>query len=322
MCLDGLISTFLQKFSLILLKQKINPSSHYFTGILFFLLWAVFYPLGAQDSKKKEKGSLEIRGFEYVEKNKFGNEVYRHLGYKKNNIWVELGTGMRFVLIQKVGSFQMGTETPKKANPTPEEVKWSLVEKAHQVTLTKPFLISETEVTQEVYEKIMRESPWTEVGIQEVPDFPATRLLWDDILKFCRRTGTQLPTEAQWEYTARAGTTTYYYWGDEANPLYVWSKENSTNHTLHKVATKNPNPFGLYDMSGNAWEVCQDWFANYSQAEDIDPTGPETGEERVIRGGSSHSSVAECRSASRQARALKTHWNNEHVGFRLVRNLF
>ena len=126
-----------------------------------------------------------------------------------------------------------------------------------------------------------------------------------------------LPTEAQWEFACRAGTTTTYYWGDSMNDNYVWYSGNSSN-TSHIVGTKVPNSWGLYDMSGNAYEWCLDWYATSFSG--IDPKGPSSGSERVMRGGDYYNGEVFCPSSKRwkQSPSDTTSWGS-CFGFRLVR---
>ena len=136
---------------------------------------------------------------------------------------------------------------------------------------------------------------------------------WNDAVEFCRKLSAQegeeyrLPTEAEWEYACRAGTTTAYSFGDDVSLLgeYAWHRGNMVNAT-HTVGEKLPNPWGLYDMHGNVWEWCQDWAAYGSENELIDPTGPASGERRVLRGGSFDLLPMIVRSANRD--------NNRPVG--------
>lgn len=126
-------------------------------------------------------------------------------------------------------------------------------------------------------------------------DFPADDLSWNDAKSFCSKLSTlsakkvRLPTEAEWEYACRAGTNTLFYWGDTDNQKYRWFNDNAGNKT-HTVGMKLPNSWGLYDMSGNVFEWCEDWFAlnYYRKSPGEDPTGPKSGDSdcRAIRGGS------------------------------------
>jgi formylglycine-generating enzyme required for sulfatase activity len=200
----------------------------------------------------------------------------------------------------------------------------------HLVKITKPFYLGLYEVTQQQYEKVMEARPWQgEEYVKEGPDYPAVYVNHDDAVEFCRRLSKQegveyrLPTEAEWEYACRAGTTTSYSFGDDASKLgqYAWYGKNAWDigeKYAHRVGQKLPNPWGLYDMHGNAWEWCQDWYAPYGSEKVVsDPVGPAQGEGRVLRGGSFLSLTSNVRSANR--------FNNRPVnrfyslGFRVAR---
>jgi formylglycine-generating enzyme required for sulfatase activity len=192
---------------------------------------------------------------------------------------VDLGDGvtMEFVLIQP-GSFSMGT-----ANHDYDE------KPVHQVTLTQPFYLGKYEVTQAQWEKVMGANPSHFKGAK----LPVDNVSWDDCQLFLaalrKKVGKKfaLPTEAQWEYACRAGTTTEFSSGhDEALVSdYAWHSGNS-NLTTHPVGEKKPNPWGLYDMHGNVYEWCADWYAEaYPGGDAVDPVGPTSGDRRVIRGG-------------------------------------
>ena len=130
----------------------------------------------------------------------------------------------------------------------------------------------------------------------------------------------RLPTEAEWEYACRAGTTTTWYAGDDEGALkeHAWFVANA-GKKLHPVGQKSPNAWGLYDMHGNVWEWCQDWFREryYTTSPADDPTGAPAGSQRVNRGGSWSAGVAGCRSAYRGGTAPEG--RSENLGFRLVR---
>jgi formylglycine-generating enzyme required for sulfatase activity len=161
---------------------------------------------------------------------------------------------------------------------------------------------------------------------------PVEQVSWNDCRKFIGRLnkmvpggGFRLPTEAEWEYACRAGTTTRYSFGDDEGLLgrYAWYDKNSGDKP-HEVGTKEPNPWGLYDMHGNVWEWCQDWIGTYRfPAGGIveDPVGPESGQYRVLRGGAWHRFRYDgyCRSASR----VRGGPDGRHYadGFRLARTL-
>ncbi len=161
----------------------------------------------------------------------------------------------------------------------------------HEVTLTKGFWMMETEVTQKQWKVIMGYNPSYFNG----DNLPVERVSWNDSQEFCIKTGLRLPTEAQWEYACRAGSTTVYFWGNE--------RAREINYERYTpVAKYAPNNWGLYDMNGNAFEYCLDWFGSYPAGSVTDPRGPSYGVHRVIRGGVfyvENSGGRVCRSASR-----------------------
>jgi formylglycine-generating enzyme required for sulfatase activity len=176
----------------------------------------------------------------------------------------------------------------------------------HEVTLTKPFMVGIHEVTQEHYQHVMGNNPSAFTGSNK----PVEQVSWEDAVEFCRRLSElppekaagriyRLPTEAEWEYACRAGTTTAYSFGHgRLLREYVWFNENVDSET-HSVGSKKPNAWGLYDMHGNVWEWCQDWFGDYPDVRETDPSGARTGSARVLRGGSWYSTAKSCRSAER-----------------------
>jgi len=161
---------------------------------------------------------------------------------------------------------------------------------------------------------------------------PVEGVSWDDVQEFIRRLNAReggaryrLPTEAEWAYAARAGSTTAYSFGDDDRQLddYAWYGKNAGN-TTHPVGQKLPNAWGLYDMHGNVWEWVQDWYDRYpaefvgnSVEAAVDPTGPVQGTHRVLRGGSWINDGRLARSAQRNARDPRNRYVN--VGFRLAR---
>jgi formylglycine-generating enzyme required for sulfatase activity len=169
--------------------------------------------------------------------------------------------------------------------------------RVHQVTLTKAFDLGVYEVTQEQYEKVMGTNP----SKYKDPQNPVELVSWDDAVEFCRKLSAlpaeksagyeyRLPTDAEWEYACRAGTTTKYSFGDSSSGLgdYAWYDPagSSSIENPHPVGQKKPNPWGLYDMLGNVMEWCQDWydFPVSRSTVTTDPTGPSQGSERVKRG--------------------------------------
>jgi len=203
--------------------------------------------------------------------------------------------GMTFILLP-AGTFTMGSPSDEPGSFRDEQPQ-------HQVTLTQPFYMQQTEVTQAQWEAVMGSNPSHFDGC---PTCPVEQVSWDEAQTFigymnARGEGTyNLPTEAQWEYAARAGSTTAFYNGGitsysdmyECNSdgnlnAIAWYCYNSGSET-HPVAQKTPNACGLYDMSGNVYEWCWDWFSRsyYDGGAMTDPTGPSSGSYRVLRGGS------------------------------------
>jgi formylglycine-generating enzyme required for sulfatase activity len=190
---------------------------------------------------------------------------------------------------------------------------------AHEVTLTTPFYIGKLEVTQEQYERVRGTNPSNLKG----PTMPVENVLWDDTKAFCRkaseRTGgvVRLPTEAEWEYSCRAGTTTTYYTGDAETDLdrAAWYLPNSKD-TTHPVGTKAPNAWGIYDMCGNVWEWCSDWYGRYNPNGVVDPRGPSGGDCGVARGGSWGDDAGACRPSAR--RWMPGRGRDGYLGFRIV----
>lgn len=196
----------------------------------------------------------------------------------------------------------------------------------HAVTLTRGYWLVETPVTQGLWEAVMGKNPSGFEG----DDRPVESVSWEDCREFCARLNEQvpglevaLPTEAQWERACRAGTTTATWLGDlsdeirapELEPI-AWYRANSGNET-HAVRGKAANPYGLYDVLGNVWEWCSDWYGEYSSAPAIDPIGAGTGAERVVRGGSFFNVARLVRAAIRLADAPGNRDGN--LGLRLCR---
>jgi formylglycine-generating enzyme required for sulfatase activity len=231
--------------------------------------------------------------------------------------------GMRFVLIP-AGTFTMGSPNHEEARKRDEG--------QHQVTLTKGFYLSIVPVTQTQWQAVMNSNPSNVKGA----DRPVEQVSWDDAVAFCRKvkelTGHEcrLPTEAEWEYACRAGTTTAYSFGDRTKGCgvlgigaqdllgaHAWYNENSGGQT-HPVGRKKPNAWGLYDMHGNVWEWCLDWY-DESYCGNLprnDPLGAFEGLSRVIRGGGWSGPGADCRSARRNR--LKPDRGDPNIGFRVA----
>jgi formylglycine-generating enzyme required for sulfatase activity len=210
-----------------------------------------------------------------------------------------------FVLIN-AGEFMMGGEQYDDEKPV------------HKVRISKAFEMGKYQVTQAQWELAMRNNPSHFKGV----NLPVEQVSWNEVQKFIKKLNAEkdgyvyrLPTEAEWEYACRAGTT-----GDYAGNLdeMGWSYDNS-EAKIHSVGEKKANAWGLYDMHGNVWEWCADWYDEgyYKKSPEVDPKGPDSGSGRVLRGGSWNYRAAACRSAHRSNGAPGTRFN--HLGFRLVR---
>jgi len=230
--------------------------------------------------------------------------------------------GMEFVYI-KPGTFMMGSPASEPGRDNDE--------KQHRVTLTNGFYMQTTEVTQEQWYQVMGTRPWSgKKYVRDDPNHPAVYISWNDCQEFINKLNQKeghnkyrLPTEAEWEYACRAGSTTKYYFSNNDSLLgdYAWYSGNAWNigeKYAHGVGVKNPNAWGLYDMHGNVWEWCQDWKGDYPTGSVTDPTGPSGGSYRVIRGGGWYGYASYCRSAFRNDNSPG--YRNSGLGFRLLRN--
>ena len=210
----------------------------------------------------------------------------------------------------------------------------------YDVTLTKPFYCGLFEVTQKQWELVTGSDPCSSTSYGKGNGFPVHYVSYNMIRgssagagwpassgvdsssflgKLRARTGLDfdLPTEAQWEYACRAGTTTTYSYGDSAKGSYMWFSSNSSSKS-HEVGTRTPNPWGLYDMDGNVWEWCLDWYGGLSGG--TDPEGSSSGSNRVRRGGSWYSIASSCASSIRYGNVGPS-YEHDNIGFRLVRTL-
>ena len=230
--------------------------------------------------------------------------------------------GMEFVLI-KPGKFMMGS-------PEDEPGRYS-GERLHAVNLTIPYYMQTTEVTQAQWKAVMGQNPSSQKRCGD--NCPVEQISWEDtqqfIQKLNQKEGTnkyRLPSEAEWEYACRAGSTTAFPNGgitmlecerDNNLDSIGWYCGNS-NNMIQPVARKKPSAWGLYDMHGNVQEWCQDWFGVYPFDEVTNPKGPPSGSYRVMRGGVWYSPARDCRSASRFG--SPPHYRFRHIGFRLCRS--
>jgi len=225
--------------------------------------------------------------------------------------------GMEFVPLPS-GSFRMGGD---KVHEQAEDHENPI----HKVDISKGFLMGRCAVTQEQWARVMDTSPSEFTGDQR----PVECVSWQDAQVFIETLNVKentrayrLPTEAEWEYAARATATTAYSFGSETGSLstYAWFKKNAGEMT-HPVGQLEPNAWGLYDMHGNVHEWCQDWFDRhyYAHSPKVDPNGPEKGLARALRGGDWSSLDWYCRCASRSLSSPDR--RSSRVGFRLVRDI-
>ncbi len=228
--------------------------------------------------------------------------------------------GMKFAWIPP-GNFVMGS-------PVTEEGR-NGDETQHKVTLTKGFFLGIYPVTQAVWKKVLGNNPSRFQG----DDFPVENVTWNDCQQFLRKLSAieghpyRLPTEAEWEYACRAGTITPFSFGEtisteqvnyNGNFPYAKGKKGVYREKTTPIGSFPANAWGLFDMHGNVWEWCSDWYGDYPQGEIIDPEGPFTGTQRSLRGGAFSNSAAYVRSASRD-KDLPT-YRIDYVGFRVARS--
>jgi len=234
-------------------------------------------------------------------------------------IAVTLGKGIQLEMVLiPAGEFLMGSPDSDKDAENDEKPQ-------HRVRITQPFHLGKYLVTQEQWEAVMGNNTSRFKG----PKNPVEMVSWRDCQQFLDKLNAkpgsgggkfQLPSEAQWEYACRAGSTTRYCFGDNESRSgeYAWDGANSGKRT-HPVGEKKPNAWGLYDMHGNVWEWCQDWYdyRYYVISPVDDPTGPSGGGERVFRGGCWGDYIWHCRSAHRLG-----DWPGAqrlNIGFRVAR---
>jgi len=237
--------------------------------------------------------------------------------------------GMEFILIPS-GTFTMGSP--------PDEPYRGSSEVQHRVSISRPFYIQTTEVTLKQWRSLMGKRL---LGRRKGSDnMPVTQVSWFDCMEFIKRLNRlgegkyRLPTEAEWEYAARAGTTSPFSWGDTIDCDKAMYGNNSLKHNVCQLFIKSlelpidapapvksyrPNPWGLYDMHGNVWEWCVDWFGDYQKNPVTDPKGPDSGTMKIRRGGSWFKHGYSCRSANRSFGHQATRYRT--TGFRLVRDV-
>lgn len=205
------------------------------------------------------------------------------------------------------GTFQMG-------NTSGTEDRWTESAKEHTVTISEGFWLAKYETTQEVWKAIRGGNP----SLIEADNHPVTDICWMEAMAFIKDiqgfdSKFDLPTEAQWEHAAKAGTNKDY-----SLPLdeIGWHRMN-TERTTHSVGEKKPNPWGLYDIHGNVSEWVQDWHTPFTSAAATDPTGPDSGERKIMKGGQYTGRVVHTRSFDRQSGPPEQGYF--FTGFRIMR---
>jgi formylglycine-generating enzyme required for sulfatase activity len=248
---------------------------------------------------------------------------------------LDLGGGIKMRLVRiEAGKFLMGSPVDEPGRPGPDD-DWS--EEQHEVEIARPFYMGVHEVTQAQYRQVMGKNPSAfsaggfnkdKVAGLNTDEFPVDNVTWDDVNAFCARVSglaavksrqlvVDLPTEAEWEYACRAGSKTAFHYGRAIDAKQANTSGANLNRPT-KVAPYEPNAWGLYDMHGNVWEWCTDWFGGfYYKSGDLkDPQGPNTGKTRVNRGGSWLREVRACRSATRGG--TEPEYRYADLGFRVV----
>ena len=225
-----------------------------------------------------------------------------------------LVNGVSFEMVYvEGGTFDMGATTEQGSDAESDEYP------VHSVTLSD-YYIGKCEVTQELWEAVMGSNPSRFKGAQN----PVENVSWNDCQEFVSMLNSltgrtfRLPTEAEWEYAARGGKKSSHCKYSGSNNIFdvAWYHDNSRGKT-HAVGTKSPNELGIYDMSGNVYEWCSDWYGDYSAGAQTNPQGPSWGSSRVLRGGCWNHSARDCRVSYRHNSGAYNYSGNDN-GLRLV----
>ena len=230
----------------------------------------------------------------------------------KQYLVIPVNDRIRITMVKvKGGTFQMGATSEQGSDAESDE------KPAHRVTLSD-YYIGQTEVTQTLWQAVMGINPSNRKG----PNLPVEKVSWEDcqmfITKLNQLTGClfRLPTEAEWEYAARGGSKSrgYKYAGGNDLDYVAWYCNNS--HQTNPVKQKKPNELGLFDMTGNVWEWCHDWYGFYSSSYQKNPQGPSSASTRVNRGGGCDDVIINCRVSNRSQDGLNSKGND--LGLRLA----
>lgn len=283
-------------------------------------LRAMLGKTGLKDAKRRELAAEEKRERERLEANRGDNGNGGGGSKGQDNQTFTVG-GVSFTMVAvQGGTFTMGATAEQGSDAEVDE------KPAHSVTLSS-YYIGQTEVTQELWEAVMGRNPSYFKGAKR----PVENVSWDDCQNFIRKlnekTGKsfRLPTEAEWEYAARGGNRSrgYKYSGSNNTGDVAWYTVNcydkgssSPDYGTHQVATKRANELGIYDMSGNVWEWCSDWYGGYSSASQTNPQGSSSGSSRVFRGGGWGTYARSCRVSYRNG--YSADYRNDDFGLRLA----
>lgn len=286
--------------------QEVAPAP--IEGIDRQLCWAVLSGLEKDPADRPESAMDYYRRL--VGEDTVTRPTFALMVEPEEGVTDSIGMALRLV---PAGSFVMGSDDEDAyLNETP----------AHRVVISKPYYIGIHPVTQQQYEQVMGENP----SIIADPACPVSMVSWEDAQRFCQKLSEvegiryRLPTEAEWEYAARAGARTDFYWGSEMDGRCAWYIENSSGR-VQPVGRKRPNAWGLFDMLGNVLEWCSDWYGEvyYFQSPEHDPQGIVAGGERALRGGSYNFYPRFVQVASRFMKRPEK--KEDFIGFRCVREV-
>ncbi len=231
-------------------------------------------------------------------------------GAKEESIDLGKGISLQLVLIL-AGKFQMGSD-PSDEDHNEDETQY-------EANISKPFYLGKYQITQAQWEVVMGYNPSKIKG----PDLPVTNVSWEDCQKFINNLNAdseecfRLPTEAEWEYACRAGTDTSFSFGNR-----ITTVDANCDYKIRKpiaVGSYEPNSFGIYDMHGNVFEWCRDWYGVYPKRASTDPQGPTNGTDHVMRGGSFCVKASSVRSALRNSGA--PNFQSNDLGFRIAQTI-
>ena len=306
------VNATLQSGAPVTFTSNVSGAQIYLDGVLLGPANGTYdVAFGSHTIVCKASGKKDLTKNITISQTDINRTVECRFGAARETIKVK-GVSFDMIMVEG-GTFTMGATSEQGDDAYDSE------KPAHNVILSD-YYIGETEVTQALWQAVMGSNP-TQYDIGN--DRPVTHVSWNDCQKFIKKlnklTGRtfRLPTEAEWEFAARGGNKSkgYKYSGSNSIDNVAWYTSNSSGKT-HAVKTKSPNELGLYDMSGNVYEWCQDWYGSYSSSAQTNPSGPATGSNRVLRGGCWSSSAWSCRVSDRYGISPGIRFNN--FGLRLV----